>query len=89
MVGLKEGGSFQNFENGALIASPATGIRLSTGKTRDAWAATGFEWGKLGYPTTDNYTTADGSVVRDYQGGRITVAADGTARIDYGVPSKP
>ncbi|MFF2347221.1 hypothetical protein [Pseudarthrobacter sp. NPDC058119] len=86
VAGLKDGGSFINFQKGALISSPATGIRLSVGKTRDAWAGTGFEWGRLGYPTTDNYITADDTTVQDFQGGRITVTKDGTVRITYGTP---
>ncbi|WP_258868379.1 hypothetical protein [Arthrobacter sp. RT-1] len=85
--GLKEGGSYQNFQWGALISNPVVGVRVSVGKTREAWAATGFEHGKLGYPTTDNYVTADGSTVQDYQGGRITVTRDGTTKIEYGVPA--
>lgn len=84
VTGLKDGGSYVNFERGALISSPATGVRLSTGKTRDAWAATGFEFGRLGYPTTDNYVTADGGTGQDFQGGRITVPTGGQARIEYG-----
>lgn len=87
--GLKEGGSYQNFERGALISNPTIGVRVSVGKTRDAWAVTGFEHGKLGYPTTGNYVTADGSTGQDYEGGRITVAKDGTATVEYGVPAKP
>jgi uncharacterized protein with LGFP repeats len=83
--GLKDSGSYQNFQQGALISSPATGIHLSIGATRNAWAATGFEGGRLGYPTTDNYITADGSTVQDYQGGRITIAKDGTSKVEYGV----
>ena len=85
--GLREGGSYQNFQWGALISNPAVGVRVSVGKTREAWAATGFEHGMLGYPTTDNYVTADGSTVQDYQGGRIIVSKDGTAKVEYGVPA--
>lgn len=84
VTGLKDSGSYQNFQNGALISSPAAGIHVSIGATRDAWAATGFEGGRLGYPTTNNYVTADGSTVQDYQGGRITIAKDGTSKVEYG-----
>lgn len=84
VTGLRDGGAYQNFQKGALISAPAVGVRLSVGKTRDAWAGTGFEWGRLGYPTTDNYVIADGSTVQDYQGGRITVSATGTVKIEYG-----
>lgn len=84
VTGLKDGGSFQNFQKGAFISNPTVGVRLSVGATRNAWASTGFESGKLGYPTTDNYVIADGSTVQDYQGGRITVPSGGTAQITYG-----
>lgn len=87
--GLKDGGSYQNFQKGALISNPVVGVRLSVGKTREVWAATGFEHGKLGYPTTDNYVTADGNTAQDYQGGRITIAKDGTPKVEYGAPAKP
>lgn len=89
VTGLKDGGAYQNFQKGALISAPSVGVRLSIGKTRDAWAVTGFEWGKLGYPTTDNYVIADGSTVQDYQGGRITVSSTGTVKIEYGTGLPP
>ena len=83
VTGLRDGGAFTDFQKGALISSPATGIHLSIGATRAAWAASGFERGRLGYPTTDNYVTADGSTAQDFQGGRITIAKDGTVAISW------
>jgi uncharacterized protein with LGFP repeats/L,D-peptidoglycan transpeptidase YkuD (ErfK/YbiS/YcfS/YnhG family) len=84
VTGLKDGGAYQNFQKGALISAPAVGVRLSVGATRDAWAGTGFEGGRLGYPTTDNYVIPDGSTVQDYQGGRVTVPTAGPAKIEFG-----
>lgn len=86
--GLKDDGSYQNFQKGVLISSPAGGVRVSTGATREAWAATNFEQGRLGYPTTDNYVTADGNIAQDFQGGRITIAKDGKAFIEYWATAK-
>lgn len=82
VTGLKDGGAYTNFQNGALISSRATAVHLSIGATRQAWAESGFEEGRLGYPTTDNYVAADGSTVQDFQGGRITVSKDGTVKIE-------
>ena len=87
-VGIKDQGRYQNFQNGALLYSPATGVHVSSGATRLAWASTGFENGSLGYPTSDNYAGPNGAVVQDYQGGRITVLPDGTAKVSDG-PLQP
>lgn len=88
IAGLKDDGSYQNFQKGVLISSPAGGVRVSTGATREAWAATNFEQGSLGYPITDNYVTADGNIAQDFQGGRITIAKDGKAFIEYWATAK-
>lgn len=89
VTGIKDGGQYQSFQNGAIVSAPAVGIRLSVGATRAAWAGTGFESGKLGYPTTDNYTSADGSTVQDYQNGRIIVSTTKVTTITYGTGLPP
>jgi uncharacterized protein with LGFP repeats/GH25 family lysozyme M1 (1,4-beta-N-acetylmuramidase) len=51
--GLVGGGCYQNFQNGAIIWSPATGAQASpAGPIRALWAKTGYENGTLGYPTS-------------------------------------
>ncbi|TQJ40912.1 LGFP repeat-containing protein [Arthrobacter sp. SLBN-112] len=76
--GLKDGGSFQNYQGGAIMWSPATGAHISVGAIRTIWASTGFESGRLGYPTSDEYKTGnDGSVAQNYQGGIIHVSPGG------------
>ncbi len=50
----------------ARCFSPATGSRLSVGAIRAAWAAAGFENGRLGYPTTNEYPAGAG--VAQYPG---------------------
>ena len=72
VCGLRNGGCYQNYQGGAIIWSPATGAHVSVGGIRAAWAATGYENGRLGYPTTDEYPTGGGSVAQNYQGGRIS-----------------
>ena len=70
--GLIGGGVYQNYQGGAIIWSPATGPHISVGAIRSIWASTGYESGRLGYPTSDEYVTGnDGSVAQNYQGGVI------------------
>ena len=69
--GLKNGGVFQNYQGGAIIWSPATGGFISTGGIRSIWASTGYEGGRLGYPTSNEYLTGPNQVAQNYQGGTI------------------
>ncbi|KRE85188.1 Ig-like domain-containing protein [Arthrobacter sp. Soil764] len=69
--GLRDGGVYQNYQGGAIIWSPATGPHISVGAIRSIWASTGYESGRLGYPTSDEYATGNGSVAQNYQGGVI------------------
>jgi uncharacterized protein YkwD len=72
VAGLRDGGVYQNYQGGAIIWSPATGGFVSRGGTRSVWAATGFEGGRLGYPTSNEYVTGPGgAVAQNYQGGVI------------------
>ncbi|MDQ0769115.1 serine protease [Pseudarthrobacter defluvii] len=72
VTGLRDGGTYQNYQRGAIVWSPATGAHSSLGATRSIWASLGYESGRLGYPTSDEYPTGnDGSVAQNYQGGVI------------------
>ena len=53
-------GLYQHFRNGSVYWTPSTGARLLTTAVRDAWRATGWESGTLGYPVTDVTTTPNG-----------------------------
>ncbi|WP_336857526.1 M12 family metallo-peptidase [Sinomonas albida] len=81
VTGLKNGGSYQNYEGGATITSPATGAHESYGPIRTAWSSTGFEAGRLGYPTSGIYSIPGGTE-QDFQGGHITLV-NGTTTIIY------
>lgn len=70
--GLKDGGVYQMYQGGAIMWSPATGAHPSVGAIRSMWAGTGFESGRLGYPTSGEIPGANGSVTQHYQGGSIT-----------------
>ena len=69
--GLKDGGSYQNYQGGSVLYSPASGAHISKGAIRTTWAATGYESGSLGYPTSDEYPV-EGGVAQNYQRGVIT-----------------
>ncbi|WP_334173083.1 G1 family glutamic endopeptidase, partial [Sinomonas sp.] len=56
VTGLLNGGSYQNYQGGAIVSSPAAGTHESIGAIRSEWQSTGFERGVLGYPSTDVVT---------------------------------
>jgi hypothetical protein len=74
VYGLKDGGGFQCFQLGCIIWSPTTGARISMGAIRNLWAATGYENGGLGYPTSDEIPDGRGGVYQTYQHGAIIYA---------------
>ncbi|WP_051477277.1 hypothetical protein [Arthrobacter sp. Br18] len=77
MGGLRDNGKYQAFQNGAILWSPASGAYLSFGGIREAYARSGLENGRLGYPTSNEYGIPGGGVRQDYQGGAITWTSDG------------
>lgn len=55
-------GRLSEFSSGAAVYwSPGTGAHAVTGAIRERWRAVGAERGPLGYPTTDELVTADGT----------------------------
>jgi uncharacterized protein with LGFP repeats len=69
---LKGGGYGQHFQGGSVYWSPQAGGHTIRGALRDAWAAQGWEAGALGYPTSSEYSAANGSQVRqDFQNGSL------------------
>ncbi len=70
---------------GSVYWSPATGAHEVYGAVRQAWAGAGLTSGRLGYPTTGERPTPDGTGrYNDFAGGRITwSAADGSVAITY------
>ncbi|MFI6055901.1 DUF2599 domain-containing protein [Streptomyces violascens] len=53
-------GRYNTFDGGSIYWTATTGARPVWGAIRDKWAATGWEAGKLGYPTSDELTNPDG-----------------------------
>ena len=81
----RTGGRYQNYQKGAILWSPATGARLSpSGPIRNAYSATGFENGGLGYPTSDEQSLPGGGKYQNFQGGAIIWTAATGARVSAG-----
>jgi uncharacterized protein with LGFP repeats/GH25 family lysozyme M1 (1,4-beta-N-acetylmuramidase) len=81
ICGLRNGGCFQNFEQGSIMWSTASGAHpILVGPIQKAWATQGFENGALAYPTTSQTCTTDGqSCVQTFQGGTINWTSSGGA----------
>ncbi|WP_400158712.1 GH25 family lysozyme [Arthrobacter sp. BPSS-3] len=82
-TGLR-GGVSQGFENGAIYWTAANGAHVSSGVIRDAWGAQGWEYGQLGYPTTDIRTASNGAQSQGYENGAIYWTAATGARVSSG-----
>jgi uncharacterized protein with LGFP repeats len=71
VTALSGGGRFAHFQGGSVYWSQATGARLVSGPVKDRWAATGWEGGPLGYPTTDVTALSGGGRFAHFQRGSI------------------
>ena len=69
---LKDGGCFQDFQEGAVYWSQATGAQPVLGSIQKKWASTTWETGPLGYPTGAEWCGLSGKgCVQKFQGGSI------------------
>ncbi|WP_155848420.1 L,D-transpeptidase family protein [Arthrobacter sp. 35W] len=85
VCGLRDGGCYQMFQNGAILFSPGTGAAISAGPIRSSWAASGYENGYLGYPTTNTVCgLRDGGCYQMFQGGAIVWSPATGAAISLG-----
>ncbi|WP_235780463.1 hypothetical protein [Sinomonas notoginsengisoli] len=83
--GLRSGGCYQMYENGAIVWSSSTGARISVGAIRRAWAAYGYENGRMGYPITDEVCgLRSGGCYQMYEGGAIVWSPGTGAHISVG-----
>jgi uncharacterized protein with LGFP repeats len=74
-------GQFEHFQNGSIYWSPTTGARVIRGAFYTAWAGSGYERGKLGYPIGEAYAVSGGSWQK-FQHGYIAYAnATGKATV--------
>jgi hypothetical protein len=70
-----DGGFAQAFEGGDVYWSEATGSHGVRGRIYGRWAATGYEDGVLGYPTSDEIALRKGGRYQKFQGGDVYWAA--------------
>jgi uncharacterized protein with LGFP repeats len=76
-------GRFNHFQGGSIYWSPGSGAHEVHGGIRGAWAALGWEAGRLGYPVTDEHDIAGGRA-SDFEHGRISWdAATGQTTVSY------
>jgi GH25 family lysozyme M1 (1,4-beta-N-acetylmuramidase) len=77
-------GRYNHFSAGASIYwTPGTGAWSVRGAIRTAWASLGWERGRLGYPTSDEYSVTGGRR-NDFQHGTITwTSATGAVQVVY------
>jgi uncharacterized protein with LGFP repeats len=54
-------GRYNNFQNGVIVWSAATGAHEVHGAILSEWANLNYDWGLLGYPTSDETTTGSGT----------------------------
>ncbi|MDN4611058.1 GH25 family lysozyme [Arthrobacter burdickii] len=81
VCGLVNGGCYQNFQGGKMHRSSATGAYITSGTISAAWGASGWEQGRLGYPTSNAICgLVNGGCLQTFQKGNIyTSPASGTA----------
>ncbi|WP_282948091.1 LGFP repeat-containing protein [Cellulomonas endometrii] len=84
VTGLRDQGSFQNFTGGAVHASRSTGAHWTSGTVYVLWSSTGWEGGRLGYPTSDPVDgLRGGGTYQNFAGGAIYASpASGTHSSD-------
>lgn len=65
-----DGGIYQQFDGGVIVHT--TRSYVVWGKIRDKWNELGGSQGKLGYPTSDETTNADGAKQTTFEHGTVT-----------------
>ena len=84
-TGLRNGGSKQVFERGAISSSPVTGTQRTTGSIHLAWTRAGSESGYLGYPVTGERTgLPDGGAYQAFERGFVVWSAASGAHPSMG-----
>ncbi|WTW96338.1 aryl-sulfate sulfotransferase [Streptomycetaceae bacterium NBC_01309] len=75
-------GRFNHFQFGSIYWTPRTGAHEVHGSIRTAWANQGWERGRLGYPTSDEFTPRAGQRQSNFEGGYILwTAATGRTQV--------
>ena len=69
-----EGIFYQEYQNGVIVGNDKYGYHVSMGETRKVWEKNDFEFGKLGFPTSDikfSNNSKEGLYYQEYQNGVI------------------
>ena len=83
--GLRNGGCYQLFQNGAIHFSPASGAWSTMGAVGARWGALGWETGALGYPTSDERCgLRGGGCYQSFQGGTVHWSPASGAQASWG-----
>ncbi|NUU25872.1 MAG: sugar dehydrogenase, partial [Streptomycetaceae bacterium] len=81
----KAGGRYNNFQHGLIVWSAGTGAHSVGGAILDKYAASNWDWGVLGFPTTDELDTAKpGGKYNNFEFGTIVWSAGTGAQMVKG-----
>lgn len=69
-------GRYVHFENGSIYWTPSTGAQAIPRDMFEHWGTTGYETGKLGYPTGEAVET-NGGLVQEFQKGYVVRTPEG------------
>ena len=69
--GLKNNGSYQQFQVGRIYWSPVTGAHPVAGGIGDYWLGKGAQDSTLGYPTSGEKLDSLGRVYQEFEGGKV------------------
>ena len=83
-----KGGASQSFQGGQIHWSSKTGAHITKGAIQKTWANSGWENGKLGYPTSDERGLKNGGAYQKFQGGSIHWSSKSGAHITKGAIQK-
>lgn len=72
VCGLRGNGCYQKFQGGNVHVTATTGAHATWGGIKSAWASTGNENGRLGYPTTGETCGSAGTCTQRFQWGTIS-----------------
>ncbi|MGL3805241.1 SpoIID/LytB domain-containing protein [Paeniglutamicibacter sp. R2-26] len=85
---LEDGSSWRSYRDGIVVYSDKRRALTVRNALAKAWADTGWENGRFGYPTGEQYTS--GSDIRqNFSGGVLGVRSNGTSYWLPGVPKLP
>ena len=82
--GLVGDGCYQTLQygHGTIYYSPSTGAHTLYGGIKAKWLETGYEWGSLGYPTSDEIPTGGSNTKQTFERG-VIYWNNGVATVQY------